>query len=423
MKKFETFVIGITIILFVIVLIGFISAIIVLPSTLTTGLKLYYKMNENDGTGSGIIIDANDQMNGTNYGADNVTGKFSRGYKFIYANQDNITSDSNTGITDADPFTISGWIKREDRLNGQLYSIFMIGKYGGNDDMSLIAFGGGNDDDLAWVTYGGGACEDTSIASGVNLIGEWHHIVVVYDGSDGALYVDGVNVYNCTATLTLVDSPLYIGSNTQSVQALNGTVDEVGLWNRPLTTDEILELYNYSYAIITVSVLSPISTNYLSGDIYFNATANEVIDTWIVNYNGTNVTMSDINTTLNVEVGTHDLIVYASDSEGNYGINNSISFNVYDDEPIEISQTYNTSAYETDSQTFKVNYVYDSSAWDSTSATFNYDGTSYTATKQGTGDNINFTKTIDVSEVDSASNKSFYWNIALSNSTGTYYYN
>jgi len=78
----------------------------------------------------------------------------------------------------------------------------------------------------------------------------------------------------------------------------------------------------------TISIISPTNITYYTSTIWFNATANEEIDTWIVNYNGTNVTLGSINSSLNVEDGTHHLYLYANDTSGNWGVNDSIWFSV-----------------------------------------------------------------------------------------------
>ena len=76
-----------------------------------------------------------------------------------------------------------------------------------------------------------------------------------------------------------------------------------------------------------INVQSPTNITYTTSTIWFNATANETIDTWIVNYNGTNQTIS-INTSLTVEDGFHHLLLYGNDSYGNWGLNDSIYFTV-----------------------------------------------------------------------------------------------
>ena len=79
-----------------------------------------------------------------------------------------------------------------------------------------------------------------------------------------------------------------------------------------------------------INVVSPTNNSNSSiSTIFFNATSSVSVDKWIVNYNGTNTTLSDINTSLEVEDGSHQLLLYANNSvSGVFGLNDSIFFNV-----------------------------------------------------------------------------------------------
>jgi hypothetical protein len=77
-----------------------------------------------------------------------------------------------------------------------------------------------------------------------------------------------------------------------------------------------------------ITILSPTNSSYTTSTIYFNATSDKTINTWTVNYNGTNITSFPINTTLNVEDGNHHLLVYAQDTDGFLVLNDSIYFAV-----------------------------------------------------------------------------------------------
>ena len=79
----------------------------------------------------------------------------------------------------------------------------------------------------------------------------------------------------------------------------------------------------------TILVQSPTNTTFSTSTIFFNATNSTPIGTWIVNYNGTNNTLSDINTSLEVEDGFHQLLLYANSSvSGTFGLNDTIFFTV-----------------------------------------------------------------------------------------------
>ena len=92
--------------------------------------------------------------------------------------------------------------------------------------------------------------------------GQWHHGIVTYDGTSIVrLYVDGVQVAtSSTSSLPEVNNhPLRLGSDSRIVDddLFIGNIDEVGIWNRALTTTEIANLKNSG----TVAT---------SGLVYFN---------------------------------------------------------------------------------------------------------------------------------------------------------
>jgi hypothetical protein len=117
--------------------------------------------------------------------------------------------------------------------------------------------------------------------------------------------------------------------------------------------------------------------------------------------------------------GLKNITVTANDTIGNTN-STTYSFTV----PIFMNNiTYVQSVYETSSQTFGLNLSYDNSSYSGISASLIYDGTSYVGTKIGTGSSLIFNRTILIPSVTGTTNKTFYWSIALTNSSGTYYYN
>ena len=123
---------------------------------------------------------------------------------------------------------------------------------------------------------------------------------------------------NATPTLIQINQSLNDGPYTTYVNCTDGELSNSSdVWW--ITIDTIAP---------EIIVLSPLNQTYNYSLIWFNATANELISKWIVNYNGTNTTLSDINTTLNVSEGSYHLLLYANDSTNNFGLNNTIYFTV-----------------------------------------------------------------------------------------------
>lgn len=89
---------------------------------------------------------------------------------------------------------------------------------------------------------------------------------------------------------------------------------------------------------------------------------------------------------------------------------------------LENSQTYNSSTYETKYERLSINLTYDSSFYTSISGKLVYNGTSYAGTKSGSGNNIVFYKDLNIPTINYNQNKTFYWNISLTNSSGINYF-
>lgn len=74
---------------------------------------------------------------------------------------------------------------------------------------------------------------------------EWYNIVGTYDGEYIKLYVNGEEVNSLTkeGTLSANEEPAFIGSSNNE-KFFNGEIDEVSIYNKALTKDEIKALYD-----------------------------------------------------------------------------------------------------------------------------------------------------------------------------------
>ncbi len=93
-----------------------------------------------------------------------------------------------------------------------------------------------------------GAPENVGGAETMFVVGEWTHNLVVKDGDNVTYYRDGVEI----ASGAISDAPgnvqpLYIGGQN-SVEAWSGLIDEVALWDRALTADEVQQVFQLGEA-------------------------------------------------------------------------------------------------------------------------------------------------------------------------------
>ncbi|HWA27366.1 MAG TPA: LamG-like jellyroll fold domain-containing protein [Lacunisphaera sp.] len=121
---------------------------------------------------------------------------------------------------------------------------------------SLFANSGAGSDETGFevnVEWSGATAKWRTDSTGLTL-GSWHHVVLAYDASstanDPALFVDGVpvsltNIVAPSGTLVSdAADDLYIGSNSATSRASEGTMDDVRLYQRCFTLADVDRAYN-----------------------------------------------------------------------------------------------------------------------------------------------------------------------------------
>ncbi|WP_406282660.1 LamG-like jellyroll fold domain-containing protein [Embleya sp. NBC_00896] len=125
------------------------------------------------------------------------------------------------------PTTVSGWrtILLKERGGGLSYALYANGTSAPNTSINTT---GTNND-----TYADGT---SPLATGA-----WSHVAATYDGTTLRLYVNGVQVHATAHTGPIVDTTgtLRIGGNTVWGEYFTGLIDDVRIYNRPLTPTEL----------------------------------------------------------------------------------------------------------------------------------------------------------------------------------------
>jgi hypothetical protein len=76
--------------------------------------------------------------------------------------------------------------------------------------------------------------------------GEWHHIVLTFDGTTAITYVDGSESYvdeGFSGTLVGNGVELRIGNQGYNAPVVQNA-DSLSIWNRAITPEEVTALYN-----------------------------------------------------------------------------------------------------------------------------------------------------------------------------------
>ncbi len=74
---------------------------------------------------------------------------------------------------------------------------------------------------------------------------DWHHIVITYDGNDAIFYIDGV--FDATAAYSVLpfdcSGGAYTIGNSNSTTWYQGILDDVRVYNRVISAEEVARLY------------------------------------------------------------------------------------------------------------------------------------------------------------------------------------
>lgn len=187
------------------------------------------------------------------------------------------------GTLDVENFTVTGWFRVVPNASG-LHTV--ISKQGDtsldrNYWVSVDADNTSQGDGVVWARTSSGGSVDTDLTSAEGYAdGQWHHVAFVHDLSDdrARLYVDGALADNQSDIDPPGGSgePVGIGATVEgdpssTTRHLNGTVDDVRVWNRPLTGDDVRFVYRQQ------GILDYIDTEHLLVD-YRNKEANTRLD-------------------------------------------------------------------------------------------------------------------------------------------------
>lgn len=164
--------------------------------------------------------------------------------------------DSNT-LDLKDNYTLSGWYKINDLVNTNQQTILGKARTGGGTGYALSYSNGGPATVLAGANDGAGF--NGGVTGTVAASTAWHHLAVTYNGATMRLYQDGVETKSTSATFSLQNStePLYIGRELTSLpRYFSGKLDDIGMWNRALGSDEVLSLFTGIKTSTTVTGIS-----------------------------------------------------------------------------------------------------------------------------------------------------------------------
>jgi len=176
----------------------------------------------------------------------------------------------NTSITLANMrtysrVTITAWFNNTGSTGGDVFSQTSVGATCGSDTIQSN------------TNAKGELCFSNGVYSGAVLTGvntkdsQWHFMAVSWNGSNVVVYLDGVYKAksgnfssNYTITLNQTNSQK-IGSYFSTALPFNGTIDEVVIWNRSLSSTEISDLYAGGAGVYGNPSTAPFNSGLVAG--------------------------------------------------------------------------------------------------------------------------------------------------------------
>lgn len=138
-------------------------------------------------------------------------------------------------------FTISAWIKKDAVISLYNFIVRHMNTGSGTSGYGLLI---SNNNIELWL---GSSASFFGRIIVLNQVVEnnWHHIVGTWDGTTAKIYNNNVEVKSEIPVGTINDwtGNLVMGSDYDATFFFDGTIDEVRLYNRALSADEITLLY------------------------------------------------------------------------------------------------------------------------------------------------------------------------------------
>ena len=268
-----------------------------------------------------------------------------------------VLDDEREASLSSEKFTISMWFVWDDLDSNETQ--FLIGKEEEHYEIHT-----GENNRIMFIPAG---YPETHIYVENVIHSGWNHVVVTYDTGWSRIYFDGDlvvsrNVSDSPHDLSEDDSPLLLGKRDgHSHGTFGGIMDEVAIWQRVLSSEEISELHDsYDIPVLIPPTVSGINITpnpaYSNERVYFTGENSSDTDGSIVGYEW----MSDIDgflsnwnefSSVELSIGNHNISFRVKDDEGawsNY-IYESLVINQFDEEePVYDCTDSNATNYNPD---------------------------------------------------------------------------
>lgn len=214
----------------------------VVPTVAEEMLVAHWKMNDAAATTDVVDATGNGHTGTASANTDTLTvaGKIGTALEFVTASSRYVSVPDHDDLDLTAGGTIAMWVKWDGTFvltDGRTPRLFSRAV---DPQVYLIDSG-----TIQMRMAGDASGRDTTTSTGVLVAGQWTHVACVFDGTK-AIYVDGVD-----RTATRGDSRLptltggfFIGSRDTVAGFFGGCLDDVRIYKRPLSAQEIRAIYN-----------------------------------------------------------------------------------------------------------------------------------------------------------------------------------
>ena len=190
--------------------------------------------------GDGHPFDLVEDNDGTlTNGAAYAGGLVGRAFSFDGVDDYVIVPNSSSLQTLAENFSIEAWVRPESLPSGDpYYDKGIVVREGYVRGFALMTKGS-----VFGMWIGGGSGTGLAALSSPITPNRWYHVVGTYDGTTARIYVNGELEGTKPASLIHYDTPIKIGTSQINERFFDGQIDEVTIYDRTLSVEEIDTLY------------------------------------------------------------------------------------------------------------------------------------------------------------------------------------
>ena len=205
------------------------------------GLVAWYRFDDGTCKDSSAYGNHGVVQSATTVTSDRLSQDKDTAFRFS-VNGEIIISTVNPRLAGDQPFSISLWTKPFGTRYTKNNSGVLVSIGGDNENSASGLFVKGDSNILTFVN------PNPSLKSAAGLVpNKWHHVVGTYDGKEMALYVNNVLEGKTTSPINLGESNTirigYWRDQNRQWYHYEGLIDEVIIYNRALSTDEVNTLY------------------------------------------------------------------------------------------------------------------------------------------------------------------------------------